>query len=162
MDYGTGGGKQGSVVLTSTVEMHILVFIKLFGRGILHVLKGKIICTLLDGVKLYLESVVHNLYGLYMCMNNIIIMRPMQWCNKLIPIDVVTLDLTVRTGLDIFFGVSNEKFGTFEADPWSGTESLLSLSCCKAWLTNTRALGFHAALGHLSIFQYQHLTNAIF
>jgi hypothetical protein len=32
MDYGTVGGKQGSVVLTATVEMHILVFTQLFGR----------------------------------------------------------------------------------------------------------------------------------
>jgi hypothetical protein len=42
MDYDTGGEKQGSVVLTSTVEMHNLVFTQLFGRGILHVLKGKL------------------------------------------------------------------------------------------------------------------------
>jgi hypothetical protein len=52
------------VVLTSTVEMHILVFSHLFVRGILRVLKGKIGCTLLERFKLYLECVVHNVYGL--------------------------------------------------------------------------------------------------
>ena len=52
------------MVLTSTVGMHILVFTQLFGRGILHVLKGNIGCTLVERFKLYLECVVHNVYGL--------------------------------------------------------------------------------------------------
>jgi len=39
------------------------VFTQLFGRGILHVLKGKIACTLLEGIKPYLENVVRNLYS---------------------------------------------------------------------------------------------------
>jgi len=64
MDYDTGSRKQGGVVLNSTVEMHIFVFTQLFGFGILHVLKDKIGCRLLGKFKLYLELVVHNVYGL--------------------------------------------------------------------------------------------------
>jgi hypothetical protein len=46
MDYDTSGGKQGSVVSTYTVAMHILVFTQLFGRGIYIDYRGVHIATL--------------------------------------------------------------------------------------------------------------------
>jgi len=117
MDCDTGSRKQGSVVLTSTVERHILAFTQLFGRGNLHVLNGKIGCTMLEKFKLYLELVVHNVYSLYMCIGICVIMRAMRWCHKPIPLDVVPLDLTVPTNLYFFCSASDEKFGTFEVEP---------------------------------------------
>jgi hypothetical protein len=74
MDCDTVSRKTGGVVLTSFVEMRILVSTQLFGRLNLFLLKGKIFFKALNGFKLCLECVVHNLCGLYMC----IIMRSMQ------------------------------------------------------------------------------------
>jgi len=54
------------------------VFSQLFGCGTLHVLKLKIIFKALKVVKLYLECVVNNIYGLYLCIDSCIIMRSMQ------------------------------------------------------------------------------------
>jgi hypothetical protein len=66
------------VVSTSTVERHNLLFTQLFGCGNLHALKEKIVFKALEGVKLDLECVVHNVYGLYLCIDSCVIMRSIQ------------------------------------------------------------------------------------
>jgi hypothetical protein len=67
MDCDTDSRKIGGVGLISTAEGHILVFTQLFRRVNLLLLKGKIVFKSLNGVNLYLECLVHNVCGLYMC-----------------------------------------------------------------------------------------------